>query len=262
METSLLNLVFLSEKRKKILLLLREGPKSIEEIKTYLNDSSTLVQPQIKKLNERNLLKRENDTCRLTAIGETIAENMRCLVDALETLEDKSDYWNSHRLDGIPPHLLSRIGELKHCTFARPLDRNNMFSPHKEFVENIAKSEFVKGISPFLHPLYPKMFLEFAERGIDVSLIVTEPVFERMRTEFRPEVEQFLSLDNTRGYVYEQEMLLSSAVTNCFLSLGLFYKNGTYDHVNDILCFEPEALRWGEDLFTYYRGMSREITEI
>jgi predicted transcriptional regulator len=262
METSLLNLVFLSDKRKKILLLLREGPKSAEEIKNSLNYSSTSVQPQIKILKERHLLKREKNTYQLTLIGETIAEDMRCLVDTLETLENKSDYWNSHRLDGIPPHILSRIGELKHCTFARPLDRNNMFSPHTEFVENIAKSEFVKGISPFLHPLYPKMFLEFAERGIDVFLIVTESVFERMRTEFRPEMEQFLSLNNTRLYVYEKEMLLSSAVTNCFLSLGLFYKNGTYDHVNDILCFEPEGLRWGEDLFTYYQGMSREITEI
>ncbi|MFY1111564.1 MAG: helix-turn-helix transcriptional regulator [Methanosarcinaceae archaeon] len=262
MEASLLDLIFLSEKREKVLLLLREGPKSIKEIENSLNYSSTSVQPQIKILKERHLLYREDNKYGLTLIGETIAENMRELVDTLESFENKHDFWNNHRLDSIPPHLLSRIGELKHCTFASPLDKSNMFSPHTEFVENIAKSEFVKGISPFLHPLYPKMFLEFAERGIDVSLIVTEPVFERMRTEFRPEIEQFLSLNNTRLYVYEKEMLLSSAVTNCFLSLGLFYKNGTYDHVNDILCFEPEGLRWGEDLFTYYRDMSREITEI
>jgi len=261
METSFLDLIFLSEKRKNILLLLNEGPKSIEEIKTSLNATSTSIQPQIKMLKERHLLHRENNTYRLTPIGGAIAENMRCLVDTLGTLENKSDYWDSHRLDGIPPHLLNRISDLKCCTFAKPLDEGNMFSPHTEFVENIAKSEYVKGISPFIHPLYPKMFLEFAERGIEVSLIVTEPVFERMRTEFKPEMEQFLSLNNTMAYVYEKEMLLSSAVTNCFLSLGLFYNNGTYDHANDILCFEPEALRWGEDLFTYYQGMSREITE-
>ncbi len=262
MEASLLDLVFLSEKREKILLLLRECPKSIKEIENSLNYSSTSVQPQIKILKERHLLYREDNKYGLTLIGETIAENMRELVDTLESFENKHDFWNSHRLEGIPPYLLNRISELKHSTFASPLDKSNMFSPHSEFVENIAKSEFVKGISPFIHPLYPKMFLEFAERGIDVSLVVTEPVFERMRAEFRPEMEQFLSLNNARLYMYEKEMLLSSAVTNCFLSLGLFYNNGTYDHANDILCFEPEGLRWGEDLFAYYRGMSREITEI
>lgn len=262
MESSLLDLVLLSEKRKKILLLLRDGPKSVKEIKDSLNDSSTSTQPQIKMLKEMHLLQLEDNIYSLTFIGEVITDNLRKLVDTAETFEDKFDFWKSHRLEGIPPNLLSRISELKHSTFASPLDQSNMFSPHCEFVENIAKSEFVKGISPFIHPLYPEMFLDFAKRGIDVSLIVTEPVFERMRTEFRPELEQFLALDNTRLYVYEKEMLLSSAVTNCFLSLGLFYNNGTYDHENDILCFEPEALRWGEDLFTYYRDMSEEITEI
>ncbi len=262
MEASLIDLVFLSEKREKILLLLREGPKNIKEIENSLNFSSTSVQPQIKILKERHLLYREDNKYGLTLIGETIAENMLELVDTLESFENKLDFWNSHRLEGIPPSLLNRISELKHSTFASPLDKSNMFSPHNEFVENIAKSEFVKGISPFIHSLYPKMFLDFAKKGIDVSLIVTDHVFERMSTEFRLELEPFLSLNNTHIYVCEKEILLSSAVTNRFLSLGLFYNNGTYDHENDILCFEPEGLRWGEDLFTYYQGMSREITEI
>ncbi len=61
MEASLLDLVFLSEKREKFLLLLREGPKSIKEIENSLNYSSTSVQPQIKILKERYLLYREDN---------------------------------------------------------------------------------------------------------------------------------------------------------------------------------------------------------
>ena len=61
MEASLLDLVFLSEKREKFLLLLREGSKSIKEIENYLNYSSTSVQPQIKILKERYLLYREDN---------------------------------------------------------------------------------------------------------------------------------------------------------------------------------------------------------
>ena len=195
-------------------------------------------------------------------LGQAIVENMKPLVDTTETFEGKYDFWTGHRLDGIPPHLLERISNLKHCTFCKPLDEGSMFSSHPEFVENIAKSEFVKGISPFIHPIYPKMFLTFAEHGMDVSLIVTESVFNRMKTEFKPEVAKFLSLNNTHIYVYVKEILLSSAVTNCFLSLGLFYNNGIYDHINDIICFEPEALQWGEALYTFYENQSNEIKEI
>jgi len=262
MEISYLSLIFSSDKRKQILLLLKEGPKSIEEIISFLNACPASVYPQVKLLKEGHLLYREENKYYLTLIGKAVAEKMKSMVDTIEAFESKYDFWTSHKLDGIPSHLLKRISDLKCSTFARPLDENSMFSPHTEFMENIAKSECIKGISPFIHPLYPKIFLNFAERGINISLVVTEPVFDRMRTEFKTEMKKFLALDNAHVYVYDKEMFLSLAVTNCFLSLGLFYNSGIYDHVNDIICFGPEALRWGEDLYTYYEGLSREVKEI
>ncbi|AKB29327.1 hypothetical protein MSSIT_2608 [Methanosarcina siciliae T4/M] len=262
MENSYLNLVLFSEKRKNILLLLKEGPKSLEELRNSLNASPTSVQPQIKMLKGRDILCGTRKKYELTLLGNIIAENMQNLVNTMETLEDKYDFWANHKLDGIPLYLLKRIGELKQSTFTKPLDESSMFSPHTEFVENIAKSKFVKGISPFIHPLYPKMFLQFAEKGIDVSLVVTEAVLGRMKTEFMPEMEKFLAFENTRLFVYDKELQLSSAVTDGFLSLGLFYNSGAYDHINDIICFDPEALRWGEDLYAYYEGLSREVKEI
>ncbi len=51
MKTSLIDLAFLSEKRKDVLLLLEEGPKTGDEIKTALNVNSTsIMPPQIKKI--------------------------------------------------------------------------------------------------------------------------------------------------------------------------------------------------------------------
>ena len=47
MKTSLIDLAFLSEKRKDVLLLLEEGPKAGEDIKTALNVKSTSIMPQI-----------------------------------------------------------------------------------------------------------------------------------------------------------------------------------------------------------------------
>jgi predicted transcriptional regulator len=238
---------------------LREGPKSMEEIVDTLNVSPTSVYPQIKLLKEGYLLYREKDKYKLTPIGEAVAEKMHSFLDTLETIENKYDFWSNHRLDSIPPHLQKRISDLRCSTFARSLNESSMFSPHEEFVENISKSKFIKGISPFIHPLYPKMFLYFAERSIDISLVVTESVFIRLKTEFRSEIEKFLALDNAHVYVYDKEIFLSCAVTDCFLSLGFFYNNSAYDHVNDIISFEPRALNWGEDLYTFYEKMSREV---
>jgi predicted transcriptional regulator len=259
MKISYIDLIFSSDKRKKILLQLKEGPKNMDELVDHLNVGPTSVYPQIKLLKEGNLLYRENNLYELTPIGKIVVEKMKPFLDTVETFEDKYDFWRMHRLDSIPPHLLKRISALKCSIFAKSLNEGSMFSPHEEFVENISNSKFVKGISPFIHPLYPKMFLHFAERNIDVSLVVTESVFKRLKTEFRSEIEKFLALDNTRIYVHNKEIFISCAVTDCFLSLGLFYDKGVYDHINDIISFEPEALYWGEELHTYYESISTEV---
>ena len=61
MNSSLLDLILFSEKRKDFLLLLKEGPKSIEEILEKLQVSRTALLPQIKKLKDENLVIHENE---------------------------------------------------------------------------------------------------------------------------------------------------------------------------------------------------------
>jgi len=83
-----------------------------------------------------------------------------------------------------------------------------------------------------------------------------------LRTEFKDDIEKFLVMDNTHLYVFDKEIFLSCAVTDHFLSLGLFYNNSAYDHVNDIIAFESRALSWGEDLYNYYERLSREVRSL
>ena len=55
MESSLLDVLFLSEKRKNLLLLLLDGPKTIEEIKNTLDVRSSPIMTQIKILMKQDL---------------------------------------------------------------------------------------------------------------------------------------------------------------------------------------------------------------
>jgi predicted transcriptional regulator len=103
MEDSLLDLIFLSEKRKNILLLLLEGPKDINTIKKILKASATSVQPQIKMLKEKRLVVQDKDVYRLSEIGKIVAEKMKPLLDTLSVLEQNSDYWADRDISKIPP---------------------------------------------------------------------------------------------------------------------------------------------------------------
>jgi predicted transcriptional regulator len=102
MNSSLLDLILFSEKRKDFLLLLKEGQKSIEEILEKLQVSRTALLPQIKKLKEENLVIHENEMYRLSLIGEIIVEKMQPLLYTLAIFEKNEDFWAERKLTPIP----------------------------------------------------------------------------------------------------------------------------------------------------------------
>ncbi|MDY0129884.1 MAG: ArsR family transcriptional regulator, partial [Methanosarcina vacuolata] len=54
--SSLIDLIFFSEKRKNLLVQLANGPMDINEIKEVLNVNSCALMPQIKKLKDMDMI--------------------------------------------------------------------------------------------------------------------------------------------------------------------------------------------------------------
>ena len=262
MNSPLLELIFLSERRKDLILFFRDGPKSISDIKKNLNVGLVAILPQLKKLRENSLILKTGDIYSLSPLGIAVADRMQPIIDVLNLFESNYEYWANHAVESIPDPLRKRIGELDNCTFSEPPDRTRLFEPHREFVENLVKSKKINGIASIFHPLYPSLFLAFAKNGMDVSLLVTRPVYQRTKKEFGAELSEFLKFENASFYVCSKKIELSHVVTDRFLSLTLPFSDGTFDHKEDVLCFDSDALHWGEDLFVYYRNVSDKITEI
>ena len=95
MSSSLCDTIWLSEKRKNLLLLLMEGPRDIEQIKTSLNVTSKAMMPQIKILKKQGLILQKEDTYVLSEIGNLVVGNMLPLLNTLEVIEENKEYWAS-----------------------------------------------------------------------------------------------------------------------------------------------------------------------
>ncbi|MGB9927313.1 MAG: helix-turn-helix transcriptional regulator [Methanosarcina sp.] len=262
MNSPLLELIFLSEKRKDLLLFLKEGPKSIEEIKNSLDVGLVAILPQLKKLRENYLVLKDKDIYSLSPLGIAVASRMQAMVDLLNVFGNKYEYWATHDVNCIPTPLRNRIGELSKCTFSEPPDKTRLFEPHREFVENLSKSRRIRGTASIFHPLYPSLFLMFVKNGMEVSIVVTRPVYERTKTEYYAELNEFLKFEKASFYVCREKLELAHVITDVFLSLTLPFSDGTYDHKEDVLCFDPAGMKWGEDLFEYYKNVSDKIIEI
>lgn len=260
MTSSLIDTIFLSEKRKNLLLLLDESPKNSDEIKKSLNVTSTSIMPQIKKLTDDELVIKKEGLYELSELGELIVEKMRPLLDTLKIIEENHEYWANRDLEVIPRHLLSRIDELDDCEIIEP-ELNSMFEPVKDVVDNLLLSRDVKIVSAFFRPGYPVLLKQLIEKGARISLILTESVFNRFQNDYEEELKLFMDSENTSLFICNCDLKLASAITERFMSLALFYKSGIFDH-RQLITFNYSALKWGNELFSYYRQKSKEITSL
>jgi len=277
--SSLLDAIFLSEKRKNLLLLLKEeGPKSSEEIKNAFDFPWKSMIPQIKKLVDMGLVIQTDGVYSLSEMGTVIATNVKFLLNTLKIYEENRDFWSEHDLSSIPFHLLTRIGELGQCNILKS-DLSHIFKVQEDIVKCMLGSSRIMVFISAIHPAYHLLGLEFLKKGIEVTIILTESVFESIQNEclpqsttsfsdssvlkldlpeYKKEVQFFLDCENSHFFVSDGEkkpMML--VVTDKIFALSLLDKNNRIDR-NYIVSFEPGALKWGEELFAYYKQNSRQ----
>lgn len=263
METKLglTELVLRSEKRKSVLLFLRNGPKSIDEILEHLAVDSVSILPQIKKLKDANLVLQKNHTYELSVIGKLIVDRMLPLMNILEVFEDNFDYWSRRRLEGIPKELKGRIGELKNCKLIRP-EVSHMFELNAEFVEKLLISRKVFSFASYFHPSIIPLYLDIANKGGEISLIITSPLLQRLKKDYRESLQNLMGFENVRIFCLPEEPKLAGfTVTDRLLLLTVFPEAKYFEH-ESLLSTEPEALKWGVDLFFCLQKETILIEEI
>lgn len=255
----LLSLLAFSEIRKEIILLIHQKPRTLTELKEHLELTSPVVIPELKKIEEKNLIHKEKEKYHLTEEGEAITEHFLRLYKTLRIFEENESFWKEHDLSGIPKKFLMRIHELGNykILLSTPTD---IYKPHNEYVKCLLKSEWIRGVSPILHLDYPKLFAALAENGIDISLIVNREVFEKIKKEHKKELQKYLNQRNAKLRVSDGNIKVAFTVTNALLSLGFFRADtGNYDLHSDLVGSEPTAIKWGEDLFKYYERRSEIV---
>ncbi len=258
----LVNFLVLSEKRKNVLLLLREGPKTLYDIRTSLGVTSSGIIPQLRKMEERDLIYQKGKSYALTDIGWLISKSFYNFYGLVNVIEENKYFWEEHDITAIPEGLLMRLHELGEYNVyeSNPTD---MEKPHREYIKNLLSSNWVRGVSPVLHPEYPKAINTLGQRGADVSLIMTEEVFERIKKDHTPELKEGLRYDNVRFFICKKDVGIAFTVSDVFLSMRLFrLKDGSYDFYRNIISYERSAInKWGEDLFKHFEKDSELIEQ-
>jgi len=258
--SDLIAIVTTSEKRKRLLILLRHGPRSWDEIKTQLNVTASGMLPQIKILEDEGLIIKVGGLFRLTDLGHLVVYHFEPLDKILTVIDQQKKFWQEHDIEALPPEFFVRIGEIKNPQIIEA-GLEDSSEPHNQFLEMILQSKKVAGLSPIVHPIYPRFFLTLARQGHEVNLILTKRAYKKIKKEYNDMLVECLQYENAHMAIYETDVRFAYVVTDRYLSMGLFMKNGIFDSTRDIVSNDPSAIRYGEDLFSHYLSKSLPINK-
>ena len=262
MKLELIELIFLSDKRKQLLLFLRTGPKSMGEITEALQVTSTSILPQIKKLKDMSFVIQEDKTYSLSLIGKVLAEKMQPLVNTIELFEDNFEYWSEKDLQGIPLPFRNRLGEFGKCKLIQP-DLDRMFELDQEVAENLSVSGYIFEAIAYFHPPMISLCQELAKKGVKFSLLMSESVLERYCADYTDDFRSMLSLENVKFFRYSDELRIANlTVTDRFFLISLFPKNQKHFDRESLICYDPSSLKLGKELFDELLLNSTQVTEI
>ena len=257
---SLIKYTTSSDTRKNLLYKLAADPMSLTEIREHFHVTSSTIIPRIKDLVKLDLVAKENGKYRLTTTGMILSKKLR-MMDQLEgVIEKDGQFLNEHDLSPIPVKLLDRIDELGDCKVIKN-ELEHITATHDRIYTNIPNSKYVLGISPALNPAYPEFYLAMVKQGMQVSLILTENVFKTVERDYSSFLKAYLSYDNAKMYV-TNEARIALVVTDRFMSMYLYGKNGTLDPMSSLLSFDTSAVNWGAELFEAYLKKSKKIKRL
>lgn len=260
MQISLLDTIWLSEKRKKIIQYLKEEPLSIDAIKLFLDVPTRSIIPEIKKLKGKEIIIEENGFYRLSNIGELIAKKMEVLLSTEKMIEINKEYWQNNDLDQIPSHLYKRLWELNNYTF-HEYEVEDLVEPPLELMVNLKEAEYVMALMPFFIPHYPLYIIDLLENGKRVTLILPLPIFEKLKVEYPIEMKKLLNSNEADIFICNEGVKGPMVtVSDNYALIGFFKKDGIYGS-KELISFDKSVIKWTNDLFVHYMLSSKNTNE-
>jgi predicted transcriptional regulator len=257
----LIDIIFASEKRMDILLLLHSGQKEMTTLIESLDTTRQSLLPQLKILNEKHFIRRIDDSYELTTLGRLIVNRMLPLTNIATLLDCEWDFLGTHYLDFIPQTLIERIDELGNC-YVVETTLPELFDVNEEMIKKALESKFYYEIISFIHPNFKKVFSDLTGEGVDVSIIISRDLREKLIQDKSEEFQALLGNSSIKIYLYPDNFgFVSFTLANHAILLRLLTQEGNYDN-KQIIFANGNAHKWGEEFFEYYVARSERIREI
>jgi predicted transcriptional regulator len=252
--------IYSSRLKIQILLTLLHNKASLSRLREITGSTSQALIPKIRNLEKQGLMEAVNYEYCLTPLGRVVAMNVEGFVQLLGGINQHHTFFTHHELGDLPVTFLSRIGDLYNSE-PKQDTTTDMFYVYSHYLEILKDAAYIHGVSSVASPGLAQFIAEKVVTGIPVELVVNNEVIELLTKEpYATNMQGLVAYPNFYVWVTNENLRVGLTVTDKYLSMGLFKKDtNLYDSSSDLFSNDPRAVKWGENLFQYYKERSKQL---
>lgn len=254
----LINVLSGSAIRRDILIQLTDGPKTRSDLRSCMDVTSPQLSHNIRELVEQDLVRAEGKNYSLTPWGYVIVRHFKSLVQTIDLYEDHKKLWETKNLNYLPEELRLRVGEIGKCSVTEDTSVETDYTL-REIREVVQEAKYVFGVSPLFMDELVSIFAGTQGKKIKYTIVITESIYNKVMTVNPQIIDQVKMLLDIELYVIADGHVPGLIVTDKHLLISAFEENGEMALHCNLSSGEESAVRWGKDLFDYYKQRSRKI---
>lgn len=248
-----------SAMRTKLLLSLYHDKKRLAMLRDDLKKPSATILHGLKELEKNNLITKIDKYYCLSSIGYIFTINLLKLIEKWYSIELNIDFWKNQDIAAIPLSYLKEIFVFKNAEYIIS-DETDLRKPLNEYLKLIDNSNNLKIILPIFSKVHLDAIIHKLDNNCNIELIVDENIFESINNNSYWEKlfknsNNHEKRNNLKIWKVKQDLKVFLTISEDFISLSLFFEDGSYNDSNMLLDKTKKGINWGLDFFNHYKNI-------
>lgn len=244
--------ILTSTMRTKLIISIYEKSKNLEDLRNELNKPSATILHGLKELENLNYVKKLNKYYSLTSNGYLLAVNIIKLIENWYSITINNVFWNNHSLESLPEESIRELYKLKNaeCVISTNKDLSKALTT---YIDLISECEELKIILPIFSEIHINKLFELIrnEKIKNLEIITTPEIIQSIeqKSNYKKILKDY---NNVKVYIIDKLIDIYLTVSEKFVCLNLFFKDGHYDDSQLLIDKTENGLDWGQKLFNYF----------
>ncbi|MGB9838230.1 MAG: helix-turn-helix transcriptional regulator [Methanothermobacter sp.] len=234
-----------------------DGEKGVSEIRDIIRTSNSATTHALMELEERKLVERSSDTCRLTSKGKLMGVTLSKFMNSMDAVRLHREFWNKHSIGSIPTEFLMDINVFRDAYIVEAT-QDDLQRPHTTYSEMLDNATHLRTMLSSCLPRHTESLASFVETGGTAEFILTPDTYHVFLGDYGlMNLQELMDSDLLRIAFLPEKQELSYMISDKFFSMSLFKRDGVHSSETEILMGHgEEILQWGNRLFDYHWSLS------